>query len=321
MSGWVRSLAWLIAVVALSFPVACSDEPLSLPPSLPPAMGEVLGQITAEENESQASAVEATQAAAAQPRTRPKVIALDPGHGGPEVGAVHPGSRGRPPLTEKDSNLDMAFRLRSLLEAAGYQVVLTRETDRRATGESTGPTAFPATRLDLQRRIDIANEAGADLFISLHSNGSPNPAESGVEVWYDPNRPFGAENVRLAGLVQRHILESLAAYGYRARDRGIKDDTTFRFFNGRYIPLFVLGPPRETTRTEVIRRGARPEDVGFPPDADVMMTRATQMPGVLVEMLFLTNDADAEVLRDPAGRDAIARGIRDAINAFFGATE
>jgi N-acetylmuramoyl-L-alanine amidase len=253
-------------------------------------------------------------AAPAQPR--PKVITLDPGHGGPEIGAVSAGPGGY--LAEKDSNLDMAYRLRTLLEADGYHVVLTRETDARATGESGGSTAFPVTRFDLQRRIDIANEAESDLFVSLHSNGSGSASESGIEVWYDPNHPWGTDNLRLAQLLQRYTVQSLRAYGYRVLDRGVKDDTHWRVRNGRSFPIFVLGPPRTDTRDDVIRRGAKPEDLGFGPGVESVTSRALQMPAALIENLFLTNATDAAVLRDPGARDAIARGMRDAINAYFG---
>lgn len=313
--GW--SLLILV-LLAATLSAACLSRSTAAPEA-EPSTGTALRSVPVTDG-AHNPATNAQPASSVSTQPRPKLIALDPGHGGPEVGAVHRSPQGT--LAEKDSNLDMAFRLRALLIESGYQVILTRETDARAAGDLTGPTtAFPAARLDLQHRIDMVNEAGADLFISLHSNGSPNAGESGLEVWYDPNRPFGADNVRLATLVQRRVLAALAAYGYWARDRGIKDDTTFRFFNGRYLPLFVLGPPRETRREEILRRGGDPELLGFSPGVDVIMSRATEMPGVLVEMLFLTNDADAAVLRDPAGRDAIARGIRDAIEAYFAATD
>jgi N-acetylmuramoyl-L-alanine amidase len=211
----------------------------------------------------------------------------------------------------------MAYRLRALLVDAGYHVVLTRDGDMRATGERTGPTQFPVTRFDLQRRIDIANEMQSDLFISLHSNGSPSAGESGVEVWWEPNRPWGSDNQRIAGLLQRHVVDSLASWGYRARDRGLKDNSTWRFTRGRYIGIYVIAPPRTENRAEVIRRGATPEQIGFDPDSDIHTTRALNMPSALVENLFVTNLTDATILRDPAARDAIAVGMRDAIEDYF----
>jgi len=99
---------------------------------------------------------------------RPRVVALDPGHGGAEIGAAGGG------LLEKDVNLRIALKLRDRLTADGLQVVLTRDSDRRARELPVGqaPAGYSVTRVDLQGRIDIANEAGADVFLSIHNNGA-----------------------------------------------------------------------------------------------------------------------------------------------------
>jgi N-acetylmuramoyl-L-alanine amidase len=157
------------------------------------------------------------------------------------------------------------------------------------------------------------------VFISIHSNGSPDASERGVEVWYDEHREFGAENAHLAGLLQSHVLRELAAYGYDARDRGLKEDTCFRMRFGRCFALFVLGPERRTTRSELNARGVAPETLGLSPQQEVYVSRATAMPGALVELLFISNAADAAVLADAAGRDALARGVAAAVREFLAA--
>ena len=261
-----------------------------------------------------------TRTAAAEPTAAPPsptpdtrlTIVLDPGHGGEEVGAAEFG------VVEKDSNLDFAFRIERLLLAQGYEVILTRREDQRVASAPGLGSSFGATRFDLQARVDTANEAGGEVFITIHSNGSTSASESGVEVWYDPQRTFGAENHRLAELLQDNVLASLGAYGYAARDRGLKDDTCFRNRNGRCFPLFVLGPERVVRREELVRRGLNPSDFGFEDGVEERTTRATKMPGALVELLFITNAADAAVLSDEAGREAVARGVADAIAEFVG---
>jgi hypothetical protein len=109
------------------------------------------------------------------------------------------------------------------------------------------------------------------------------------------------------------VLRELAAYGYSAVDRGIKDDTCFRERSGRCFPLFVLGPPRTTTREDLLRRGINPDVLGLGPEETAITSRATQMPGALVELLFISNAADAAILADSAGRDALARGVASAL--------
>jgi N-acetylmuramoyl-L-alanine amidase len=238
-------------------------------------------------------------------------VVLDPGHGGDEVGASNHG------VVEKHSNLDMALRIERLLQERGVRVALTRREDARVASPPGSASAFGATRFDLQARVDRANSERADLFLSIHSNGSPDAGQRGVEVWFDPGRTFGERNRAFAQSLQDHVLAELAAYGYAAADRGIKDDTCFRRRNGRCFPLFLLGPERVTTRDEIIRRGGDPDALGLAPGQQSVTTRATQMPGALVELLFISNATDAAVLRDDAARDAIARGIVAAIIAHL----
>jgi N-acetylmuramoyl-L-alanine amidase len=236
-----------------------------------------------------------------------KVVVLDPGHGGEEVGAAANG------VVEKTSNLDMAMRVQKLLEADGYDVVLTRTTDARAAEPVDG---YTATRTDLQARIDEANAAHGDVFVSLHSNGSDDASQQGVEAWYDSKRDFATENQALARSLLTSVLSQLHDYGYDAQDRGLLDGNCFRERMGRCFTLFVIGGPRETTREEVTRRGGDPEALGFN-GAAVIYSRATAMPAALIEDLIITNGADSAVLRDDAGRQAIARGVANGIEAFL----
>jgi N-acetylmuramoyl-L-alanine amidase len=87
------------------------------------------------------------------PPGHPRVIAIDPGHGGSDNGMGNP----RLGLKEKVYTLEVALELRKLLEAAGYRVVLTRTSDKY---------------VELPMRAEIANTQGADLFVSIHFNAS-----------------------------------------------------------------------------------------------------------------------------------------------------
>ena len=88
------------------------------------------------------------------PRSAPRRILLDPGHGGKDTGKVNGGLK----YTEKSATLDTAARLKLLLEKQGYEVFFTRTKD---------------VFLDLDDRAALATKLGADLFISLHYNAGP----------------------------------------------------------------------------------------------------------------------------------------------------
>ena len=202
------------------------------------------------------------------------VVVIDAGHGGEEVGAANYG------VVEKDSNLEMALRVESLLMDAGVSVVLTRREDARvASLPSPQPGAFGSTRFDLQRRIDIANEADADVFVSIHSNGSTDPGQNGVEVWYDPNRPFGAENLALAQSVLSNVLVRTPCLRLRrATTAACRTTPASVSATAAASTLFLLGPPRTTTRQQIIDRGLDPDALGFPAGQDAITSRATDMP-------------------------------------------
>jgi N-acetylmuramoyl-L-alanine amidase len=99
---------------------------------------------------------------------RELTIVIDPGHGAHEIGA-----KGRYGF-EKEANLDIARRLRSALENKGVRVIMTRETD---------------VYVPLQRRPQIAMEARADAFISIHCNATKSPQSQGVEVFHRSDNP------------------------------------------------------------------------------------------------------------------------------------
>ena len=212
-----------------------------------------------------------------------RTIALDPGHGGPETGSAPADD-----LVESRINLDIALVLAELLREDGFRVVLTRDSDGPVSPAYTRSGVRSEVVQDLQARVDIANGAKAELFLSIHNNGSGDPSARGTEVWYNAARPFAERNLYLAEQLLEGTLRQLRAAGHATVNRGVKDDANFRIWNGRPFNLYVLGPGP----------GGRP---------------ATEMPGVLGESLFLTNPADAAALRTPRMRQAIARGYRDAV--------
>ena len=132
---------------------------------------------------------------AAGPALVGKRIVIDPGHGGSDPGIVVPDGILR--WTEADIAYDLASRLEGRLAAAGMRVHLTRAPGGPVDGE-----------LGSTERARLANELGADLFISLHVDGHPNPAADGVATYHYGSSSGVSSTVgeRLAGLVQREIV-------------------------------------------------------------------------------------------------------------------
>ncbi len=215
-----------------------------------------------------------------QPR-RPTVI-LDPGHGRGDPGAVHHAADGQVDLTEADANLNIANKLRDFLEQKGYDVYVTRS----GFGEplAPGPLSQSLISHDLMDRVGLADAVDGDVFISIHNNGSTNPGQSGTEVWYCDQNRFGTQSARLARLVFDATVLGLKDYGYDTVPRGVQEDSTAH------------------------------NSPGF---CQFVVTREVQMPAVLTETLFLTNDADAAVLKDPAAREAVAGRVAQAIDTFL----
>jgi len=210
-------------------------------------------------------------------------VAIDPGHGGPDPGAI------RPPLAEKTANLDIALRLRAMLVGAGVKVVMTRTSDTRVNRSDTDWTREGGVgyRDELAARIEIANAARADVFVVLHNNGTP-PGVGGTETWYDPTRSFGPVSRQLATFVQGQLLtylRPLSSASWRPTNRGIHQ-----------APFYVLRSYR----------------VGFD-------ERPSEMPGILGESLAMGSHSELTLLRSARGKEAIAEGYYEALTRFFAA--
>ncbi|HBH72620.1 MAG TPA: hypothetical protein DDY43_04090 [Synechococcales bacterium UBA10510] len=136
------------------------------------------------------------------PRGRFKVV-IDPGHGGPDPGAV-----GIAGLRETDVVLDVSLQLARLLQSRGVEVLLTRTSE---------------VDVDLPPRVALANSSGADLFLSVHANAlsMDRPDVNGIESFYF--EPAGNRARSLAAAVQQQML----AISPGSPDRGVR---TARFF-------------------------------------------------------------------------------------------
>lgn len=160
------------------------------------------------------------------PSIQGKVIVIDPGHGKIQPGGwSDPGAVGPAGLQERDVNTDIAWKLYEILQREGATVIMTR----------TGST----TNLDLAGRAQIANDANADIFVSIHCNASTNPAIAGTSTYYYApwDSILGAQRAsrqRLATLVQQELVAQLGR-----RDIGILE-ANFAVLRETRIPSILV---------------------------------------------------------------------------------
>lgn len=134
-----------------------------------------------------------------------KTIIVDAGHGTPD-----PGAKGPSGTLEKDNNLAISLDLANLLRSSGANVVLSRP------GDSSPAASDFSERADLQKRVDVANQNNADLFISIH-NDSWSTAQ-GTTTYYSSDNPSSLNSYRLAQAIQSQLVSTI-----HTQDHGVKD--------------------------------------------------------------------------------------------------
>jgi len=133
-----------------------------------------------------------------------KVVVVDPGHGG-----IDPGVVGKSGAMEKEIALAVARRLADNLGQAGAMVLLTRETDTDLAGSgAVGITA--RKREDLKRRVALANDNKADLYVSIHVNSFPSPDRRGARIFIQPG---SAQSNKAARFIQEELAKILKNTG------------------------------------------------------------------------------------------------------------
>jgi len=218
------------------------------------------------------------------PRTGKFRIVLDAGHGGWDLGTV-----GQQGLLEKDLVLDVTQRLGKLLQARlGSEVIFTR----------TGDTYLP-----LDQRADFANQAQADLFVSVHANYSSSAAARGVETYY--TNLFSAPESREVekhdnGTFTKMMPVSLSAGGLQEKieeSRHLAESVQ----RSLYATLAANSP-------DIRNRGIK--------DSAFAVLTGTTMPSILTEISFVSSPADERKLQSAAYRQQIAEALYKGIARY-----
>jgi len=217
-------------------------------------------------------------------------IVLDPGHGGKDSGAVGVGG-----LKEKDVVLSIAKYCADILREKGFKVVLTRDSD---------------VFIPLAQRVKIANDAKANLFVSIHANASLDPSAKGMEVFF-LNATSNQKALRIAALENDVPLEQMNTINKiiisLINQAKLKESANL----AKYVDESIY----EVTKPlypGLINRGID--------QAPFYVLVGTNCPSILIETLFITNPKDNEYLKDTNYQQQIAKGIADGLIKYLNST-
>ena len=299
-AGTVRNIAAPILVrnerrPAPSEPIASQSitkpamEPVALTAASPPAEPAPHPVVTLPRPQL-ASATDSDQAVIGHP-----LVVIDPGHGG-----YDPGTSSESGIQEKDVALSIATKLQRALEARGFRAQMTRSSD---------------VFIPLPERTKIANRAGADLFVSIHLNSSPNAATTGIEVYYLNNTTDRA-TIRLAKMENAGAPVSYGTGGgpnlnyiltdLRQQYKANEAASLARMIDAQAVATLDAG------------LGANVNALGAKMGPFYVLVGA-HMPAVLVETGFLSNAGEAQRLNSPQYQELLANGIATAVAHYFNA--
>jgi N-acetylmuramoyl-L-alanine amidase len=230
-------------------------------------------------------------------------VFLDAGHGSIDPGGQGTTSTGQT-IYEAPSNLAIEMDVMRLLTGKGFRVVVSRTTAtevvRLTTTDRTGGIlSVEGARADVAARDECANLAHATLLVGIYLDAGTTSQDAGCLTAYDAARPFSAQSERFASLLQNDVLARLNAHGWQIPNDGVQPDTTLGGLPltttaASYHHLLLLGP-------------ALPGWFATP----------SQMPGALIEPLFISDPFEGTIAVSSAGRSAIARGTAEAIEQYF----
>ena len=216
-------------------------------------------------------------------------IVIDAGHGGHDTGTIGPTG-----LMEKDLCLDVALRLGKIIEQKlpGADVVYTRSDD---------------TFVPLEERTNIANQAKADLFISIHANSSRDHAARGIETYYlnlkgTPEAMEVAARENASSQDGVHDLQNLV----------MKIAKTEKIDESKELAEDV----QDSLSKRILKSGKPNKNRGVRKAPFVVLIGA-DMPSILTEISFLSNLADEQLLKKPEQRQRVAEGLYQGMASYL----
>lgn len=214
-------------------------------------------------------------------------IVIDPGHGGKDPGAISPNG-----IREKDITLEIGKLLAKRLKELGFEIFLTRSRDEFLT---------------LEERTVFANKKRADLFISVHINSHQNPSVSGIETYF-LNLTTDSSAIEVAARENATTQKSISDLQLIINDLMLnsKINESSKFAN--FVHTCIV--------SSALNIGYNGKNLGVR-QAPFYVLLGAQMPSILLELGFITNSTDSEMLKRRSYQDTLVEGIAKGINNYI----
>ena len=256
------------------------------------AQSKILGTLDINKGTELSAAPPPKIATAPKTKAEKPLIIIDPGHGGVEPGALGPNG-----LKEKNVVLALSKELKRQLESTGkYRVRMTRHDD---------------TFIKLGNRVKYARKHDGDLFISIHADSLHNHNVSGASFYTLSEKASDAQAAKLAARENKSDL--IAGIELEVEDEAVMDiliDLARRNTQNQSKYLAnILVTDFKKSNLKLLKNANR--------HANFAVLKAPDIPSVLVETGFMSNNAEATKLNDPKHRKRIASALKKGINAYF----
>jgi N-acetylmuramoyl-L-alanine amidase len=163
---------------------------------------------------------------------------------------------------------------------------------------------------EVAARDVCANDAHANLLVGIYYDASSSPSTAGSVTTYDADRPFSSQSLHFADLLQSSVVSAMNAKGWQIPDNGVLDDVGMGSNNGDPATSKLAAEAQQYDHVMLLG----PAMAGY-------FSTPSEMPGALIEPLYITDPFEGSIAVDPEDQAVMAHGIATAVERYFGGTK